>query len=99
MIQRRSFKTKSIKMLIIDEADEMLTKGFKDQVYDIYRYLPYSTQNIVVSATLPNEVLQMTTKFMSKNTIRILVKRDELTDREKVLKEHYKNVLAELLHT
>ena len=79
MIQRRTFKTRSIKMLIIDEADEMLTKGFKDQVYDIYRYLPYSTQNVVVSATLPNEVLQMTTKFMAKNTIRILVKRDELT--------------------
>jgi ATP-dependent RNA helicase len=79
MIQRRTFKTRSIKMLIIDEADEMLTKGFKDQVYDIYRYLPYQTQNIVVSATLPNEVLQMTTKFMAKNTIRILVKRDELT--------------------
>jgi ATP-dependent RNA helicase len=79
MIQRRAFKTRSIKMLIIDEADEMLTKGFKDQVYDIYRYLPYSTQNLVVSATLPNEVLQMTSKFMSKDVIRILVKRDELT--------------------
>ena len=79
MIQRRTFKTRSIKMLIIDEADEMLTKGFKEQVYDIYRYLPVNTQNVVVSATLPNEVLQMTTKFMRKDTIRILVKRDELT--------------------
>lgn len=79
MIQRRAFKTRSIKMLIIDEADEMLAKGFKDQVYDIYRYLPYSTQNLVVSATLPNEVLQMTSKFMSKDVMRILVKRDELT--------------------
>jgi ATP-dependent RNA helicase DDX47/RRP3 len=37
MIQRRTFKTRSIKMLIIDEADEMLSRGFKDQVYDIYR--------------------------------------------------------------
>jgi len=66
-------------MLIIDEADEMLTRGFKDQVYDIYRYLPYCTQNVVVSATLPHEVLEMTTKFMAQDTIRILVKRDELT--------------------
>lgn len=79
MIQRRAFKTRSIKLLIIDEADEMLTKGFKDQVYDIYRYLPYCTQNIVVSATLPNEVLEMTSKFMAKDNIKILVKRDELT--------------------
>lgn len=79
MIQRRAFKTKYIKMLIIDEADEMLTHGFKDQVYDIYRYLPFSTQNVVVSATLPNEVLELTTKFMSKDTLKLLVKRDELT--------------------
>jgi len=40
-------------MLILDEADEMLSKGFKEQVYDIYRYLPYGTQTVVVSATLP----------------------------------------------
>jgi len=78
MIQRRVFKTRSIKMLILDEADEMLNHGFKDQVYDIYRYLPYGTQCVVVSATLPHEVLEMTNKFMT-NPIRILVKRDELT--------------------
>ena len=53
MIQRRTFKTQSIKMLILDEADEMLNFGFKDQVYDIYRYLPYGMQCVVVSATLP----------------------------------------------
>jgi len=40
-------------MLVLDEADEMLSKGFKEQVYDIYRYLPYHTQTVVVSATLP----------------------------------------------
>lgn len=44
MIQRRNLKTKNIKMLVIDEADEMLNKGFKEQIYDIYRYLPPSTQ-------------------------------------------------------
>lgn len=53
MIQRRTFKTNSIKMLILDEADEMLNAGFKDQVYDIYRYLPPNIQCVVVSATLP----------------------------------------------
>jgi len=44
MMQRKKFKTTSIKMLILDEADEMLSRGFKDQVYDIYRFLPYDTQ-------------------------------------------------------
>ena len=44
MIKRNVLKTKAIKMLVIDEADEMLSKGFKDQIYDIYRYLPPKTQ-------------------------------------------------------
>lgn len=37
MIRRRNLKTKNLKMLVIDEADEMLNKGFKEQIYDIYR--------------------------------------------------------------
>jgi ATP-dependent RNA helicase len=78
MIQRRNLRTRNIKMLIIDEADEMLNQGFKEQIYDIYRYLPPTTQVVLVSATLPKEVLEMTEKFMN-DPIRILVKRDELT--------------------
>lgn len=78
MIRRRSLRTRSIKMLILDEADEMLSRGFKEQIYDVYRHLPPATQVVLVSATLPHEVLEMTTKFMN-DPIRILVKRDELT--------------------
>jgi ATP-dependent RNA helicase len=78
MIQRRHLRTRSIKLLIMDEADEMLNMGFKEQVYDIYRYLPYATQCVIVSATLPQEILEMTTKFMN-DPVKILVKRDELT--------------------
>jgi ATP-dependent RNA helicase len=78
MIRRRNLRTRSIKMLVLDEADEMLTKGFKEQLYDIYRYLPPGAQVVLLSATLPHEVLEMTAKFMS-DPIRILVKRDEIT--------------------
>lgn len=78
MIKRRNLRTKNIKMLVLDEADEMLSRGFKEQIYDIYRHLPPQTQIVLVSATLPAEVLDITTKFMS-DPIRILVKRDELT--------------------
>lgn len=42
-------------MLVLDEADEMLNQGFKEQIYDIYRYLPPMTQVVLVSATLPRE--------------------------------------------
>ncbi|XP_076384643.1 eukaryotic initiation factor 4A-III-like isoform X1 [Megalopta genalis] len=78
MIERRVLRTRAIKMLVLDESDEMLNKGFKEQIYDVYRYLPPATQVVLVSATLPHEILEMTSKFMT-DPVRILVKRDELT--------------------
>jgi len=77
MIKRKILTARQIRILILDEADEMLSRGFKIQIYDVYRYLPPETQILLVSATLPNDVLEMTQKFMSK-PINILVKRDEL---------------------
>ena len=44
MIRRRNLRTRNIKTLILDEADEMLNQGFKDQIYDVYRYLPPQIQ-------------------------------------------------------
>jgi len=78
MIKRRNLRTRAIKMLVLDESDEMLSLGFKDQIYDVYRYLPPNTQVVLVSATLPHDVLELTQKFMT-DPVRILVKRDELT--------------------
>ncbi|GMM36191.1 ATP-dependent RNA helicase [Saccharomycopsis crataegensis] len=78
MVKKRNLNTRHIKMLILDEADELLSKGFKQQIYEIYRYLPPGTQVVVVSATLPNDVLEMTSKFMT-DPVKILVKRDEIT--------------------
>merc|ERR1711959_743374 len=78
MIKRKVLSTCHIKILILDEADEMLSKGFKEQIYDVYRYLPPETQVLLLSATLPHDILEMTQKFMA-DPVRILVKRDELT--------------------
>lgn len=44
MIKRRSLRTREIRTLVLDEADEMLSQGFKEQIYDVYRYLPPETQ-------------------------------------------------------
>lgn len=78
MIQRRALRTDAIKIFVMDEADEMLSRGFKDQMYDIFQLLPPSTQVVLLSATMPQDVLEVTTKFM-RDPIRILVKKDELT--------------------
>ncbi|KAF9200589.1 translation initiation factor eIF4A [Haplosporangium sp. Z 27] len=78
MINRGALKTDSMKMFILDEADEMLSRGFKDQIYDVFQRLPPSTQVVLLSATMPSEVMEVTTKFM-REPVRILVKKDELT--------------------
>ncbi|BFZ63550.1 translation initiation factor eIF4A [Saitoella coloradoensis] len=78
MIQRRALRTDSMKMFVLDEADEMLSRGFKDQIYDIFQLLPPTTQAVLLSATMPQEVLEVTQKFM-REPVRILVKKDELT--------------------
>ncbi|KAL1335523.1 hypothetical protein AAHE18_11G253300 [Arachis hypogaea] len=78
MLRRQSLQPDHIKMFVLDEADEMLSRGFKDQIYDIFQLLPSKIQVGVFSATMPPEALEITRKFMNK-PVRILVKRDELT--------------------
>ena len=53
-------------------------RGFTEQIYDIFQLLPQSTQVVLLSATMPQDVLEVTTKFM-RDPVRILVKKDELT--------------------
>ncbi|CAB3403591.1 unnamed protein product [Caenorhabditis bovis] len=78
MIGRQSLDTTNIKMFVLDEADEMLSRGFKDQIYDVFKTMPRDVQVVLLSATMPAEVLEVTQKFM-RDPIRILVKKDELT--------------------
>jgi len=78
MINRRALRTDNIKIFCLDEADEMLSRGFKDQIYEVFQLLPQDTQVVLLSATMPADVLEVTKKFM-REPIRILVKRDELT--------------------
>jgi hypothetical protein len=66
MLRRRCLRADSIKMFVLDEADEMLSRGFKDQIYDIFQLLPPKLQVGVFSATLPPEALEITRKFMNK---------------------------------
>merc|ERR1712238_49367 len=51
MIGRRSLRLDSIRQFFLDEADEMLSRGFKDQIYDIFKFLPENVQVCLFSAT------------------------------------------------
>lgn len=78
VIKRRNLATRNVQMLILDEADELMTKGFKEQIYEIYRHLPSTVQVVVVSATLTREVLEITSKFTT-DPVKILVKKEDVT--------------------
>merc|ERR1712147_550298 len=78
MISRKVLRPNDIKQFVLDEADEMLSRGFKDQIYDVFRHLNQEIQVILLSATMPQEVLEVTTRFM-RDPVRILVKKEELT--------------------
>jgi len=78
MLSRKALNPKSIKLFVLDEADEMLSRGFKEQIHDVFTKMPYSIQVVLLSATMPVEVLEVTKKFM-RDPIRILVKKEELT--------------------
>ncbi|KAG7195161.1 RNA helicase [Scheffersomyces spartinae] len=78
MVKRRNLNIRNVKMLILDEADELFLKGFKDQIYEIYKFLPSNVQIVIVSATMSREVLELTNKFTT-DPVKILVKRDDVT--------------------
>lgn len=78
MISRRALRANHIKLFVLDEADEMLSRGFKDQIYDVFKLLPTEVQVILLSATMPNDVLEVSKCFM-RDPVRILVKKEELT--------------------
>lgn len=78
MVKRRNLNIRNVKMLVLDEADELFLKGFKEQIYEIYKFLPANVQIVIVSATMSREVLELTNKFTT-DPVKILVKRDDVT--------------------
>merc|ERR1719204_905738 len=75
---RGAFPPDYLKVLCLDEADEMLSRGFHDAMYDIFQYMPRDIQICLFSATMPQEIKEMTKKFM-RDPVKILVKAGQLT--------------------
>jgi translation initiation factor 4A len=78
MMRRDKLSSKTIKLIILDEADEMLSSGFKQQVYNIFQYLNSEVQVCLFSATLPDGINGIVEKIM-RNPVQIYVKREQLT--------------------
>lgn len=78
MMKRYILKTDALKCFVMDEADEMLSKGFKDQIYEIFQFIPPKCQVCIFSATMPKAQLDLTKKFIP-TAVRILVQPEKLT--------------------
>lgn len=92
LIDRGYIYTSSVKTFIIDEADQMLSSDFKDQIHRILKRIPSDSQIGIFSATLPNPVMKLANHIM-RDPIQILVKADELT--LEGIKQYYVDVNCE----
>jgi translation initiation factor 4A len=77
LLRRKQLFTKSLKLIVLDEADNILSHGFTEILYNIFQYLPYNIQVALFSATFPNYILDLTTKIM-RNPVSIMMKKEEL---------------------
>ena len=78
MLEKKILTTTDLSLLILDEADEMLSRGFVDQVKQIFSYIDNGVQIALFSATMPPEILDITTRFMN-DPIKILVNNNDVT--------------------
>lgn len=78
LLQKKHVTTSNVKMVVLDEADEMLSRGFTEQIVSIMKFMNPDIQIVLVSATLPPEILELTRQFM-RDPVSILVKEAELT--------------------
>ncbi|EHJ57744.1 hypothetical protein HMPREF9318_01447 [Streptococcus urinalis FB127-CNA-2] len=79
LIKRKALKLKDVKVLILDEADEMLNMGFLEDIEAIISQVPSERQTLLFSATMPDPIKQIGIKFM-KNPEHIKIKAKELTN-------------------
>lgn len=77
MLKRGHFIASHIRIIVMDEADDMLSSGFKEQIYNIFQFLPENVQVALFSATMPPEILELSKKFM-RNPVKITMKTEEL---------------------
>jgi translation initiation factor 4A len=78
ILRRKHINLDLVKLLILDEADEMLSSGFKEQVYNIFDLLPRNIQKALFSASMPPTITELISKFVI-NPVKIIVKSEQLT--------------------
>ena len=78
LIRKRALLTDYVKTFVIDEADEMLSQGFQEQVKNIFQYLPETVQATIFSSTMNRDVMDISSRFMI-NPVKIVMEADKLS--------------------
>jgi translation initiation factor 4A len=77
MFRKNFINGSDIKLIVLDEADEMFSAGFKEQIFDIFQFLNKDVQVALFSATLPSHITAITNKIM-RDPVKIIVQSEQL---------------------
>ena len=77
-LRRKTIKCESVNTIVLDEADEMLNMGFREDIETVLEYIPEERQTVLFSATMPKPILEITKKYQ-KDAVTIKVVKKELT--------------------
>ena len=77
-LRRRTIRCDDVHMIVLDEADEMLNMGFREDIETILEYIPEERQTVLFSATMPKPILEITRKYQT-DAVTIKVVKKELT--------------------
>jgi len=78
MLNKKIIKLDYLKIFILDEADEMLSRGFLENIKQVFPFIPTTSQIALFSATMPLDIIEISKQFLNK-AVKILVKNEQLT--------------------
>lgn len=79
-INRHTIKLQNLKTIVLDEADEMLQMGFREDIENILQYIPKQRQTILFSATMPAEILAITNEYQNNPLLIKTISKSKVVD-------------------
>jgi len=92
-MRRHTLKLKNIKVMVLDEADEMLNMGFREDIETILQGVNEEHQTVLFSATMPQAILEITSRYQKPDAKHIQIQKKELT--VPLVKQYYYEVKRE----
>ncbi len=78
LIRRKALKLSNLKMIVLDEADEMLNMGFREDIETVLKAVPEERQTVLFSATMPKEIMDIVDQYQKEPQL-VEVKKSQMT--------------------